>query len=890
MEPTIFKYIIRYSKMQQLWLLLIIALSYPFLYLSLDMPKLIVNRAIGDVTQPPPPFYEIPIFGVPVFRLEIEQIQFLLLLSGIYLALVLINGGLKYYINVYKGRMGERLLRRMRYQLYERILRFPVGHFRKVSQGEIIPMVTAEVEPLGGFIGSAFADPMFQGGQLLIILSFIMIQDPILGLAAIALYPFQIYAIPKLQRTVNMLGKERVKNVRRLSDHIGESVSGVADIHTNDSAHRELSRFANRLGTIYWIRYDIYRRKFFIKFLNNFIDKLTPFFFFSVGGWLVIEGHLSFGALVAVLAAYKDLASPWKELLTWYQQKEDVKIKYEQVIEQFDPPGMLEEERLLGDPPDTEIDSSIELQNISLVDEDGFRPLDGVSLDIPTGTHLLVLGAGNSGRDELMLALAGLLEPVGGCINLGGHDMQKLPRAVTGRLIGYAGAGAFIHGGTLREALNYGLMHRPIAAAEYDEESLQSWEKEAEEAAVAGNTVMDYNADWVDYTAAGVDSPQALSSRALGVLNSVDLADDVYRFGLRGVVDPGEYPDVAEKILKARFAMRERLKDATYTGYVEPFDAAHFNTNATVAENLMFGVPLGTALNEDGIAEHPYVERVLERTGLTGDFLKTGQRVAETMVELFADLPPGHEFFDQFSFISAEDLPEFQAILGRAARGLDALSETERRRLAGLTFKLIPSRHRLGLIDDQLQERIVAGRRVFSQDLPEDLVNEISFFHANTFTAGATIQDNILFGKLVYGQANAANQVGALIGEVLDETGLRGTVMLVGLEAETGTGGSRLSSAQRQKMAVARAVLKGPKVLVMHDATVALDAPTQVTIMDNLLSKFEGVTVIWAAGSAAAAEKFKRVVILEDGRVAEEGECKELLNDPTSRLSGMAGK
>lgn len=181
MEPTIFKYIIRYSKLQQLWLLGVIALSYPFLYLSLDMPKLIVNRAIGDVAQAPPDFYEIPIFGLPLVRLEVDQLDFLFLLSSIYLALVLINGALKYYINVYQGRMAERLLRRLRYQLYERILRFPLPHFRKTSQGELIPMITAEVEPLGGFIGAAFADPMFQGGQLLIILSFIMIQDPVLG-------------------------------------------------------------------------------------------------------------------------------------------------------------------------------------------------------------------------------------------------------------------------------------------------------------------------------------------------------------------------------------------------------------------------------------------------------------------------------------------------------------------------------------------------------------------------------------------------------------------------------------------------------------------------------------------------------------------------------------
>lgn len=889
MEPTIFKYIIRYSKKQQLWLLLVIALSYPFLYLSLDMPKLIVNRAIGDVTQPPPDFYEIPLFGTPVVQLEIGQIDFLLLLSGIYLALVLINGVLKYYINVYKGRMGERLLRRLRYQLYERILRFPLPHFRKVSQGEIIPMITAEVEPLGGFIGAAFADPMFQGGQLLIILSFIMIQDPFLGVAAIALYPFQIYAIPKLQRAVNRLGKERVQNVRRLSDHIGESVSGVTEIHTNDAAARELSRFANRLGTIYWIRYDIYRRKFFIKFLNNFIDKLTPFFFFSIGGWLVIEGHLSFGALVAVLAAYKDLASPWKELLTWYQQKEDVRIKYEQVIEQFDPPNMLPEERLLGEPPEEEIDGSIEVQNVSIVDDDGYRPLDGVSLAVPAGTHLLVLGPGNSGKDELLMTLAGLIEPASGAIQLGGRDMQSLPRAVTGRVVGYAGSNAFIQAGTVREALGYGLMHRPVYGAEYDEEGKEARAAEEEEAEAAGNTVMDFNADWMDYIAAGASDADQFHERIIQVLNAVDLGDDIYRFGLRGVINPQEQSDVAERVLEARRAVRERLKDPALSEYVEPFDAAHYNSNATVAENLMFGVPLGKALSEDTIAEHPYVQQVLERVGLTDDFLTVGQRVAETMVELFADLPPGHEFFEQFSFISAEDLPDFQGILARAARGLDALSQIERERLMGLTFKLVPARHRLGLVDDAIRERIVSARRPFAEHLPDELHDEIAFFDLDNFTAGATIQDNILFGKVAYGQANAVSQVGALVGEVLDATGLRDTVMLVGLDSETGSGGSRLSAAQRQKLVIARAVVKRPKVLLIHDATVALDASTQAIILDNLLSECSDTTFVWTAGGPEQAEKFDSVVVLEDGRVAEQGKIEELLNNSESILARMGG-
>src|SRR6185437_2636028 len=98
-----------------------------------------------------------------------------------------------------KGRLGERMLRRFRYTLYLRLLRFPSSYFQKMSSAQIIPMITVECEPLGGFIGDAFVLPLFQGGQLLTIIFFMFMQDPMLGAAAVALYPVQGYIIPKLQ-------------------------------------------------------------------------------------------------------------------------------------------------------------------------------------------------------------------------------------------------------------------------------------------------------------------------------------------------------------------------------------------------------------------------------------------------------------------------------------------------------------------------------------------------------------------------------------------------------------------------------------------------------------------------------------------------------------------
>src|SRR5206468_5998680 len=97
----------------------------------------------------------------------------------------------------------------------------------------------------------------------------------------------------------------------------------------------ERAEISARLGRIFRIRFELYQRKFMVKFLNNFLAQVTPFLFYTLGGYLVIAGRLDIGALVAVIAAYKDLPAPVKELIDWDQQRMDVEIKYNQVVEQF---------------------------------------------------------------------------------------------------------------------------------------------------------------------------------------------------------------------------------------------------------------------------------------------------------------------------------------------------------------------------------------------------------------------------------------------------------------------------------------------------------------------------------------------------------------------------
>ena len=881
MEPTIFKFVLKHSLRVQILLLVLTITSFPFFYLLLYLPKVIVNEAIDT---------DASAFPVAVLGIEFGQIEYLLALCTTFLGLVLVNGGFKYFLNVYRGVVGERMLRRLRYDLFVRLLRFPLPRFRRTSQGELVSTIVAETDPLGGYIGDSIALPTFQGGMLITLLIFMFIENPVLGVAAIALYPVQAWLIPKLQKRLNAKKKERIRLARALSERIGEVVTGIREIHTHDTSRLERADYTERVGEIYGVRVQIYRLKFFIKFVNNFIAQITPFFFYSIGGYLVIEGDLTFGSLVAVIAAYEKLADPWKELLNFYQVKEDAKGKYELLLESFQVPGMLDQEQIDAEPETrVPIAGAFVAANLDLKEEDESETTfsGGLSLTTELPASLAIVGGQGCGSDRLAHIVAGLKRPDTGKLLVGALDLLSSPEAVTGRQIAYVGSETSLFSGTLRDNLLYSVKHCPTRAAAYDESGRAQWERLRTEAARAGNSLHDIRADWVDYAGAGVEDVESMNARAIEVLSIVDMDGDIYQLGLQSSVDPGAAPELARGVLEARRMLRARLADLRVEQLVDPFDRDAYNVNMTVAENLLFGTPRDRTFDPEDLAGNAYVRKVLDDVGLMDDFVDIGRQVARVMVDLFADVAPGSELFEQFSFISADDLPDFRSLLARTeSERAGDLEDADRTMFLSLTFKLVPARHRLGLIDEPMQKRLVLARRRFSEGLGADQT-PIEFFDSKRYNSSVSILDNILFGRLAYGRQRSAARIGEVIGEVVDALGLRRVITECGLDYPVGIAGSRLSSVQRQKLAIARAVLKRPDVLVVDRATAALDASSQTRILDNLLKEFESRALIWVVHRASLAERFEQTIVLEGGKVVEQGAFADL-NRPGTVLHEMA--
>ncbi len=509
--------------------------------------------------------------------------------------------------------------------------------------------------------------------------------------------------------------------------------------------------------------------------------------------------------------------------------------------------------------------------NLAFVDESGTALVEGANFRFAVGGHVAIVGDAASGKDTLARLIARQYMWTAGTLKIGETNLAQLSEPLIGRRIGYVGEGAYLFSASVRENLFYSLKQRPVVKPTEVGEGAIAREKVHKESLAAGNSTDDPDADWVDYEAVGVGGEAELVQRAIEALATVDMEGDIYRLGIRGRIDAADRSDLAERFLAARGALRERLKDPEIAPLVEVFDENRYNANATLGENLLFGTPVGDAFNMDRLAENPYVLSVLDKAGLTADLLEAGRRVAETMVELFADLPPGHEFYEQFSFIRSDDLPEFQAMLNRVERlGIAGVTEEDRTMLLSLPFRVVEPRHRLDVIDATMQERILEARRIFAAELPDALKGAVEFFDSAKWNTAATIQDNILFGKIAYGQAQGGDRVAALIGEVIEELELRRAVLEVGLDYQVGIGGSRLTTAQRQKLGIARAVLKRPDMLVLGDALSVFDGTTQSRLLDALRREFKGRGLLVTLDSAEAAKGFETVIEMREGRIVRQ--------------------
>lgn len=829
----LFYWITRRYRPLQFLLLLIIISSLFFRVFPLEMQKRIVNEAI---------------------HLRDEQLLFLY--CGLYVGAVTLASLLKYIINILQVVIGQKIQVEMRNELYHHILQLPLQFYRKMQPGTVISAMTAELNAIGFFLGGALAIPVTSILTFLVFLGFMFSLSPLLALLSMSVYPFEVIIIPLLQRRYNRLNKKRIRNTRAMGNIVNEAISGIHEVHSNSSYPLEEKRLSLYVDSLYRILKKLFIVKYGMKFANNMFQSFGPFILFIVGGYLAINGEFTLGALVAFLSAYEKVYDPWREMMEYYQDYQDASVRYKQIMKIFD----LEPEHIQlpeGREP-YKLKGDIELRQAGFSVGAGVKLLDKITVRIKPNEHIALVGFSGSGKSTLALLIAQLYSVSSGSVLLDGQDINTLSKADISKNITMISQNPFIFTGTIRENLLYAVQ------------------------------------------AGSGDSAQPPDRETIfQIVRDVGLEEDMLRFGFNMVVPRERVLLLKDKLLNMRQIIQGELGEQ-FAKIVEFYDPHHFLRYCSLRDNIIFGESLTGEYDTQNLPGNPVFRTFLRTQELEEDMLTLGLDIAMKTVSLLKDIGDD-EFFFRGSPMRPDEFEYYTQLVDKLAGKAPREKEPQDKFLL-LALRFIPALHSIVDMPKAMAQKIVAARHTFLEKIMEvdinacydsvihlqnsgSLLSVPAFREEEKFIAFCpteylfkhSLKDNILFGATIR-EGQEAERLQGLAIEAFQREGLLDEIMDIGLDFEVGSKGDRLSGGQKQKVAIARALLKDTPILIMDEATASLDNKSQATIHELLEKKYKGrKTIIAVIHRLDMASSYDRILVMKAGSIIEQGSYDELM-------------
>ena len=791
--------------------------------LPLEMQKRIINDAIA-----------------------LRNLNGLIVYCGIYLLAVTTTSLLKLATNYLQALIGERAMLAMRKDLYHHILTMPLSFFRTTQPGMVVSSLMTELSAAGTFAGQAFAVPVSNVLTLLAFAGYLFSLHPELAGATLLIYPIAVFVVPLLQKRANKANKKRVDISRKAANQIAESISGIQEVQVHGAYEQENSKFDSLVEQLKKIRIRWSLFRFGIKTTNNYFVGLGPFVVFIFGGYLVMHGELALGSMVAFLSAQEKLYDPWKELIEFYQTYQDASVRYTRTMEYFDtqPEFSLE----IPATGTEKLGNEIEVTDLGFETSDGLKLLKGVSFSLAAGEHLAVVGFSGSGKSTLVQCIGKMYQYTRGSITIGGREVSSLSKTEIIENIGYISQNPFIFTGSIKENLLYARQ------------------------AVLPSTITDR-----DNTPL-VEDDEEMLDRMILVLQQAGLFVDVMRFGLDSFINPDDQ-QMIDTIIRIRKMFRDNFGEGL-DDYVEFFDQRDYHFNSSVAENITFGTAVDKKFGYQLLSENAKFREFLQLTELFQPLLKLGIELAEQAVDILGGVETVDVFFEN-SPVPADKLDECQNILNHLKkRPASSLPPKEQIFLIALALNFTPAIHTMTPLRDNLKSTILSARDSFPQWCEKVTPGLFLFYDEKSYIHGQSILNNILFGKTKTDLTHAQEKINQAVIHMLIEEDCLEKIASIGMHFQVGSTGDRLSGGQRQKLAIARVLIKQPSVVIMDEATSALDNKSQTRIQRLMETRWKQKrTVLAIIHRLDTIQNFDKIAVMKSGKLVEWGTYSELIDN-----------
>ncbi len=412
------------------------------------------------------------------------------------------------------GWVGQRALADLRIRIFKHLQSLPIGFYESRPAGVLISRMTNDIEALDSLVTDSVVTLFQSGLTLLGTVVILIILDPTLALITFGIFPFLIAGSIWFRLVSTGAFRRTRETIGAITAYLQETLSGIRVVRSFGQEPFHEARFAelnadNREANMVTVRLNA---TYFptVEMLSGVAVAVIIIY----GGLQAIEGHITAGTVVAFVAALSNLFEPINQLSQLYTTYQSGMAALEKIFQ------LLDVRPDLTDSPDAielpRIDGSVSFEDISFayaplrgqsarsangapaaangsaiasngsgtvangsgngvpkIDASAPRAdgsgeqtrlaLDHVSLDIPPGETVALVGATGAGKSTMAKLLARFYDPTEGRVLVDGHDLRDISSSSLRSQLGIVPQEAFLFSGTIRENIAFG---RPDATDE----------------------------------------------------------------------------------------------------------------------------------------------------------------------------------------------------------------------------------------------------------------------------------------------------------------------------------------------------------------------------------------------------------------------------------------
>jgi len=354
----------------------------------------------------------------------------------------------------FTGWTGERILADLRNTLFRHLQRLSLGYYERNRAGVIISRLTNDVEALDQLVTDGVTSLVQNSLTLVGTAVILFLLDWRLALATMTILPLLVIATALFRKHSARAYRQVRERLGLVTATLAEDIAGMRvvqaftreaqnerNFHEVASAYREANMRTVVLNGLYFP---------FVDFLSAVATAIV----LGYGGYRTFDGNMTVGTLFAFVGYLSNFFDPVQQLSQLYNAFLSAVAALDKITEVLDEEPEVVDRRDAVELP--QIEGHVAFEDVRFGYGKGVEVLHGISLDVPAGTTVALVGHTGAGKSTIAKLLARFYEPREGRITIDGHDLNDVTQESLRRQLGVVPQEGFLFAGTVRDNIAFG--------------------------------------------------------------------------------------------------------------------------------------------------------------------------------------------------------------------------------------------------------------------------------------------------------------------------------------------------------------------------------------------------------------------------------------------------